>query len=682
MRAHERPGPSLGERLRQARARTFVGRHDEVAAFEAALRGDPHAAVVLAVHGPGGIGKSTLVRRLADDARQAGRLVIPMDGRFLGRSTAEFEQSAQVLLDRPDAVLLIDSFEHCQWLETWLWQRFLPRIADGALVVLAGRRTPATEWVSDPGWAGAMHVTELGPFDEGQARELLAISGVSPHSEDAVLRFAGGNPLALALAAAVDSARPGAAQQWSPSGETLRTLVAGLIGEVPSPDHRRALEVAAQAYTTTEELLHTALPGADAQELFDWLRALPFMETTPYGIHPHDAAREAVAADLRWRAPNAYTEMRRRLMTEYLRQIREAPEAQAAHVSSRLYYLFRDVKAVGEIWVWSRNGDIQDDPMRPEDVDTLVRMTTECEGPESAELLRYWLARQPQGVSVYRMAGDDRIIAFAARLVLPAPADPRDVATDPVVAAAWDYSNSTAPPAEGEHIAMTRFCVYPEHYQVPSPVITLCNSRTQLEIARSRGRAFGMLVYQDAETWARLYKGTLADTGARPRVGDRTYGLFANDWRQVPFEAWLNHIITATDVPVPAAPSATTREAFDIGVREALRSWRSPRTFAATSLLRSRLVADSSDPVADLRGLLRRAVDDLGDDPRTIKAHETVTATYFSGASTQESAARRSGMSFGTYRRHLRHGTELVCDALRAWELHGVPAAQSRDEQD
>ncbi|WP_246157876.1 hypothetical protein [Catellatospora sichuanensis] len=94
-------------------------------------------------------------------------------------------------------------------------------------MVLAGRQAPGAEWTADRGWVGALHVAELGPLDEEQARRLVMVNGVSPDSEDAVLRVAGGNPLALSLAAAVDSAQPGAAQGWSPSAETLRTLIAG-----------------------------------------------------------------------------------------------------------------------------------------------------------------------------------------------------------------------------------------------------------------------------------------------------------------------------------------------------------------------------------------------------------------------------------------------------------------------
>ncbi|MFF5217703.1 AAA family ATPase [Micromonospora sp. NPDC000442] len=663
------PSRSLGERLRLARARAFVGREEQVAAFSAALRNDPTAALVFYLHGPGGVGKSTLVRHLADEARHANRLITELDGRFVGRSPDDFEQAAHALFDRPDAVLVVDSFEHCQWLETWLWQRFLPRIADGALVVLAGRQAPAIEWAADPGWAAALHVAELGPLSEEQARRLLAANGVQPENTDALLRFAGGNPLALSLAAAVDSASPGSAQEWSPSAETLGTLIVGLIGEVPSPDHRRALEVAAQAYNTTEQLLQAALPELDAHELFAWLRGLPFMESTAHGCYPHDAVRESVVADLRWRAPEAFQAMKRRLSAEYLRQIRELPEQQALGVMSQLYYLFRDQKNIRDVFRWGRTGQVQDDPLRPEDVETVIRMAAGTEGPESAELVRYWIGKQPAGFSVYRSIDTGEVVAFGGRIDLPAPPDPEDIAVDPVVAAAWEHCLSTTPPAPDEYITITRFLIYPEAYQVPSPVTNLHHSRVQATAARSRGMAQGMIVLHDTELWARLLRGALTDVGVRPRVGDRTYGLFVTDWRQVPFEMWLDNILAATDVPV--ATTQTARADFDQSVRETLQNWRSRRAFALSDLLTSRLVADADDPVAELRALMQRTVDEIGQDARTIKAREALVATYFSGAPTQEAAARRAGMSFSTYRRHLRQGIDMVCSALWDLQLRG-----------
>ncbi|MEU9131683.1 AAA family ATPase [Kitasatospora sp. NPDC048540] len=664
---------SVGERLSTARVQAFIGRDEQLGRFAEALADDPRAPFAFYVFGPGGIGKSTLLRRLADHARAAGRLLVELDGRFVGRDPADFERAAAAFLDVPGTVLFVDSFEHCQWLESWLWHHFLPRAADGALVVLGGRLAPQPQWTADPAWAGLLHVTELEPFTEQQARSLLAAAAIGPELRELVLRFAGGNPLALSLAAAAGWTGWNREEIWAPSADVLRTLLVGLIGEVPSAAHRRALEVAAQAYSTSEELLAAVLPEVDAHLLFAWLRDLPFMESTHRGLHPHDAARETLAADLRWRAPNAFVNMRRRLAEEYLRLLRDAPEERVWTVTDELFYLFRDGEIVARLRTWSREDEVHDRPLHPDDLDTVLRMATETEGPASAAVVRYWAERQPQAFSVYRLVTTGRIVAFTARLALPSPPDPDDLAADPVVAAAWEYAAATAPVGPGEHIGVSRFTVYPERYQVPSRVIDLSSSRAQAESARARGRAFGFAVWRDADAWAARVKGSLTDTGARPQVGEYTYGLFAVDWRLVPVETWLRHFIAATEVPVPAGPSGSSRTDFDQAVREALAHWRDPGAFAACALMRARIAADLDDPAGELRALLRRAVDDLARDPRGVRARDALSASYFSGAPTQEAAARRLGLPYGTYRRHLRQGLDLLCEALWQRELFGDP---------
>ncbi len=664
---------SVAERLSRARERAFIGREEELGCFGEALAGDPQAPFAFYLYGPGGIGKSSLVRCLADEARAGGRLLLELDGRFISRDPADFERAAGPFLDVAGTVLLVDSFEHCQWLESWLWQRFLPRAADDTLVVLAGRLAPQPQWTADPAWAGVLHVRELEPFSDEQARSLLADARIPTALRERVLRFAGGNPLALSLAAAAGATGWSNEEIWAPSADVLRTLLAGLIGEVPSAAHRRALEVVAQAHSTSEELLAAVLPEEDAPALFTWLRDLPFIESTPRGLYPHDAARETLAADLRWRAPNAFTTMRQRLAEEYLRLLREAPEERVWVVTDEIFYLFRELESLARLRVWSCENEVHERPLCPDDIDVVLRMAEETEGAESAELVRYWIQRQAKGFSVFRCVATGRPVAFTARIVLPAPPDPEDLATDPIVAAAWAHTEATTPVSPGEHIGMTRFSIYPEHYQVPSRVIDLSNSRAQAEAARARGRAHGFVVYRDAQVWAERFKGVMHDTGARPRVGTHTYGLFSNDWRQVPVETWLRHLITATEVPAPSGPSAFSRPVFDQAVREALSHWRDTKAFTACALMRARLAADLGDPAEELRALLRRAVDDLGADPRGVRAREALTAGYFSGAPTQEAAARRLGLPYGTYRRHVRQGLDLLCAALWHRELHGVP---------
>lgn len=64
--------PRLAGRLTRARSERFVGRDTEQALWRGALCDDTPGFAVLWVHGPGGIGRSALLRGLADIAAEAG----------------------------------------------------------------------------------------------------------------------------------------------------------------------------------------------------------------------------------------------------------------------------------------------------------------------------------------------------------------------------------------------------------------------------------------------------------------------------------------------------------------------------------------------------------------------------------------------------------------------------------
>ena len=71
---------TVADRLRQARRRRFVGRTDELDLFRTALTSDESDFTVLFVHGPGGIGKTTLLGALAEAA--SGAIVHRASRRF------------------------------------------------------------------------------------------------------------------------------------------------------------------------------------------------------------------------------------------------------------------------------------------------------------------------------------------------------------------------------------------------------------------------------------------------------------------------------------------------------------------------------------------------------------------------------------------------------------------------
>jgi DNA-binding SARP family transcriptional activator len=312
-----REASPLARRLQAARQRAFFGREREVGAFRSALDDAARPFTLLFVTGPGGIGKTSLVRRYAQEAHEAGRMVVELDGRTGGCTAAAFEADARPMLGAAPAVLIVDGFEEYQSLEPWLREDFLPRLPLGSIVVLAGRVRPAQDWYTDPAWHEILRVVELGALSEREAAHVLSAREVPVARRAAVLAFAGGNPLALTLACDaakrdVGGERNGA---WRPSQQVIGSLVPQLVGEVPSPAHRQALDVCALLPTTNEELLRAVLlePGADPGVIFAWLRGLPFIESGPQGIHPQDVVREILKADLRWRDPERYLLLRSRI---------------------------------------------------------------------------------------------------------------------------------------------------------------------------------------------------------------------------------------------------------------------------------------------------------------------------------------------------------------------------------
>lgn len=675
----------MGARLQEARDRAFAGRAAELELFRSALSGAAQGLAVLYLHGPGGIGKSMLLRRFAAEARASGRDVVEVDGRITEPTPDAFEKEAGAVLTGQRVVLLVDTFERCQGLEGWLRDRFLTRLPAGALVVVAGRQAPDTAWTSDPGWAGLMRTVALRNLTPDEAAAFLDARGVPRRTHDALLAFTGGHPLGLALAAAVAIQDEESTADWEPSRDVIETLLPQLIGEVPSPAHRRALEVCAHAYVTTETLLRAVL-GDVAASTFAWLRGLPFVESARQGLFPHDVVRATLEADLRWRDPDGYAELHARLRRHLFDRIRTVPESGMLPAVGEFLYLYRTDRYISDFNSWRGDGEVALLPCEPADHTSVIALAAEVEGAESAELARFWLGRQPEAFRVCRSTRSGEILGFSAWLRLTEP-DGADL--DPVVAAAWKHARGTASLREGEHLAVSRFHVTSRGYPKISPVEDLHQWRYIAEVARAGQRlGWSYLAIRAVEFWHPYLTSLGLDPIAdRPQVGGVTYMLFAWDWRVQSVWTWaerrtrlmLSGVPGAADeTPAPARPAELTvlsRPEFDAAVRDALRALGRPEALAVNPLARSRLTVERG---ASLRDVLTRAVEALHEERSGEKYHRAVATTYLRGRTTQEAAATRLGLPFGTYRRHLVGGVERICDALWRQEIHGADADGQR----
>lgn len=541
----QRPAQRLAARLESARRRSFVGRAGELGQFEQMLAEELPPYAVVYVYGPGGVGKSTLLGEFLRLCGEAGVAAIPLDARniqptpdgMLGalRQATGADDPLAALPERH--VLLIDTFELLAPLEGWLRDQFLPQLPERAMVVLAGRNALSSGWRVDPGWQEITHVVQLGNLSEAEASDYLERRNISPAQRAGVLRFTRCYPLALSLAAEVLLQRPGSTFGDIASQDIIRVLLERFVAGVPSPAHRAALEACAEVRVLSEPLLAAMLDVPDPRELFDWLRDLSFVSVGPRGIFPHDLAREALSADLRWRNPPWRQELHRRARGAYM--------AEFARTSSQDQYLalldlifLHDSPLLRSIFTWNDIGGLVEDTPRAFDWPALIEMVRRHEGDESAAIAAGWFARQPEGTIVFRDV-EGAITGFLMYIVLR-PEDADQMAADPVTATIAAHLARSALP-EGSVAMVGRFWMDRESYQAVSPtqgMIFVTAIRVVLTIPRL-ARSFH--VFHDAEAWTPAMGHVLFARAPEleATVGGRRFGVFVRDWESQPPYDWL-----------------------------------------------------------------------------------------------------------------------------------------------
>ena len=675
----------------------FIGRAAEIAVFRSVLTDTSAPVRALYIHGPGGTGKTTLLKECIRVCEEYGVDHALWDSRDFEPSISAFlEFLARTLgiADDEDVlaalrkvqrrfVLFLDTFEMLQPLDDWIRDEFIGRVPDTMMVVLSGRITPSTSWRAAPGWRREIKPLALRNLNSDDGRTYLSLRDVPDNQHESVLKFTHGHPLALALVAEAFAQHPGLEFQPEQTPDVIQALLEQFVEETPGPSHRAALEACALVRSTTESLLKTLLAAEDVRELFDWLRGLTFIEAGPTGLFPHDLAREALIADLRWRNPDRYAELHGRARAYYLQRLKQTGSGRQLALFDFLF-LHRANPVIHSNFDWQTAGMLRQDLMQESDLNVVMDMLRLHESEESVKLARHWYARQPQNFFVYRDAsGAPQGFLTAFEL---GSDDSSDKEIDPAAKSCLAYLEKNAPLRPGEQATLFRFWMDRTDYQRVSPAqgaIFASFLRHYLTTARL---AFSFLPCADPGYWLEGF--THADKMRLAALdfdldGHR-YGMYGHDWRKRPPSVWLD-LMAQLELSGDArtAPSlqppplvVLSREDFQHAVRTALRTLGSFAELQANPLLKSRVIAEQvgsdvsfAEKAAFLQNTLAELVDQLKLTVGDEEVHKTVYCTYINPLGTQEEVAEALNLAFSTYRRRLRKGIEALTELLWQREI-------------
>lgn len=677
----------LSDLMRKQADRLFVGRSDEQARFEGALLADPPSFHVLHVYGPGGIGKTTLLDRFAATAARQGVETVTIDGRSVDPLPAAVEtmltDAGAFGTDAP-LVALIDTYEQLERLDDWFRAEVVPRLSDRTMLVVSGRNGPSTGWRSDAALWALCATMPLRRLADAESQAYLERRGVAADRRANVLAFTHGHPLALSLAADVIVNRPDDRTAIRDAPDIIGALLERLRIDAPDELHRLALETAAVVPEATESLLENVIPEGDAAELFRWLASLSIMSRASVGVAPHDLARHAVASDLRWRHPVRYREIHARTRDHFSSRVAATSGVEQDRMVRGLMYLHRDNPAIAPFLDWDTMAQHRQEPVQPLDVPALVAMVQRHEGEASATLASAYLDSGLDDVVVIR-GGDAEPEGFVLMVRLtyaevaagvPRHDDPASAAALATLAEHWRLR-------PGETATLFRFWMSRDDHQLVSGVQSALFAVIVRHYLATPRLAVTLLPVADPDFWAPglAYADLERHPAADFTVGDRSYGVFAHDWRVRPPAAWLGMLADREtsgrlEPPMERPEPVVVMSETDLksAVSAALANMARPDRLGDSALLRSRVVIDAAAPgtvpaerTGTLVELLTEAIEDLAVDAKGTKQNRALYHTYVNPAPTQEAAAEAAGMPFSTYRRHLVAGRAAVAE--RIWRL-------------
>jgi hypothetical protein len=664
---------TLAERLAARDAQRFVGRERELAFFDSLFVDDPPAQVVL-VHGPGGIGKSTLLREVARRGTSRGWTPRIVEGRDLAPVPGEIETALGDVTHAPQPLILFDTYERMSAADGWLRSRLLPSLPARALVVLAGRTAPEPGWF-EGGWERLSVELKLEPMPADAALDLVRAHGLDDGElAQQLILWADGSPLALALAA--DAAQRDGGS-WAPERiHEHPNLVQAILHRIARTEldggNLDVAAVAAIARVCDEPMLRDVLPEVDPQAAYAWLRERTFSEPVAGGVALHEIVRQAMRSDLRARDPERDRELRRRIADHlFLRGLRAGPRT--------VVDLSELVENPAVRWGFGADGSTTHRPdlWRPEDMPVArEKILAKTEGDS-----RWWSATEailehaPERVVTVRDARD----ALCGMAIAVTPDNASATTEADLCLGPW-LSHARAAHAGDEVLIWRDSIDFVAHGDLSSPVLSILNTAAILRSGLNNPRWSYIPIdpsNEAAVAFARAVNTTHLEhldvaLGEKVvqchQIDHSDDGLLGGMRAAVYGELGLG-----APGPVKLGGDAAPLKSVTLGdgepvtldaVRDALRSLHQPLELAASPLASGTSTEERAESVrAEVQDAVANA---FGDSPDEQLLRRIVQRGYLDPGGSHELAADELHVSRATYFRRLRVASQRVADYLIA----------------
>jgi tetratricopeptide (TPR) repeat protein len=228
--------------------------------------------------------------------------------------TPLFLQDISKLAEKSGVALFFDTYECTEdFLDNWLREILEGRYGEvplNILVIIAGRQElDKNHWAP---YEGLMIRFPLEPFTEEEAQQYLTRKGIiDSRVIEVILRLSGRLPLLVATLAAGSPNDP--SQVGDPSG----TAVERFLKWIDDPKRRQLALDAAIPRCLNRDVLAKLRGEDEADDLFNWLKEMPFIEERTDGWAYHEVVKTQMLRHKRLSSPQSWADLHGKLAEYY-----------------------------------------------------------------------------------------------------------------------------------------------------------------------------------------------------------------------------------------------------------------------------------------------------------------------------------------------------------------------------